>query len=326
MEKVLLLKPIKETSTDYEALEAHIKEVFKKEIYYPLMAEFNARAPKLKNSKNDLLEAIQSGRIQFNRGVFSGKFDASISKELRKLGAKWDNSAKVYKLLSSDLPMSIRMAVSSSAVHFQSKLEKIDKKLAAILPDEVADKVKAAKFFDSALWKVEKALKKTVPAIVIVPDLNKAQRQKIADDWQNNMKLWIKDFTKKEIGELREKVKATYFAGNRYGSLIKTIEKSYDVSANKAKFLARQETSLLMTTHKEVRYQDSGVVEYKWRSVTGTANHPVRPMHKALNDRSEKGEIFRFDSPPVDDPHGGRHNPGQNYNCRCTAVPVVRFK
>ena len=48
-------------------------------------------------------------------------------------------------------------------------------------------------------------------------------------------------------------------------------------------------------------------------------------MHKELNDRSEKGEVFKFSNPPIDSPNGSRHNPGQNYNCRCIAIPVVKF-
>jgi SPP1 gp7 family putative phage head morphogenesis protein len=309
------LPSIKETTEDYEALESYIKKIFKKEIYIPLISEFGGNSRVIKNSAETLLSAIQSGRIQFYRGVFSGEFNSEISKELKKLGATWDRSKKAWKLPSADLPLDVRMAISASASQFQRKLEKIDRILAAISPEELAGSMQMTRFFDSALWKVEKSLKKSMKNLVVQPELTKEQRQRIADEWQNNMKLWIHDFTEKEIKELRGKIQKTIFAGNRYESAIKTIQKSYQVSANKAKFLARQETMLLMTKFKETRYQDAGVNEYKWRCVKGTPLHPVRPMHKALNDRSEKGEIFRFDQPPVDDPKGGRHNPSQNYNC-----------
>ena len=111
-----------------------------------------------------LFYAVKSGRISFNKGVFSGSFGPSIAKELRALGAK-DGS---WRILLSNLPIGL----------------------------------------------------------------------------------------KNEIG---------------------AIQKSYGVTANKAKFLARQETKLLTTTLKEVRYVDAGVTKYKWKSVTGTAAHPVRP-------------------------------------------------
>ena len=133
------------------------------------------------------------------------------------------------------------------------------------------------------------------------------------------MQLWVKDFTEKEITSLRGKVRETYFKGNRYESLIKTIKDSYNVTENKAKFLARQETNLLMTKYTYGRYQEAGVNEYKWKAVIGTPNHPTRPMHKELSDRSARGEIFRFDNPPIDDPNGSRHNPKENYNCRCVS-------
>jgi SPP1 gp7 family putative phage head morphogenesis protein len=96
------------------------------------------------------------------------------------------------------------------------------------------------------------------------------------------------------------------------------------VSANKAKFLARQETSLMTTKLKETRYREAGVNEYKWKTVAGSKLHPVRPSHKIL-----EGRIFRWDDPPITTPPGEavrRNNPGQDYNCRCFAQPIVRFK
>lgn len=101
------------------------------------------------------------------------------------------------------------------------------------------------------------------------------------------------------------------------------IQDSYDVSANKAKLLALQETSLLMGKFKQVRYADSGVQEYRWGCVAGTKNHPVPPWHKAL-----EGKIFRWDGPPITSKLGEpvhRSNSGEDFNCRCFARPIVRF-
>lgn len=124
--------------------------------------------------------------------------------------------------------------------------------------------------------------------------------------------------------KLRKQVMAAAFRGNRYDALVKTIQRSYGVTVSKAKFLAHQETNLLMAKFKETRYTDAGIVEYRWRCVTGSKLHPVRPSHKALD-----GKIFRFDDPPITTPPSEaprRNNPGEDYGCRCTAVPVVRRK
>ncbi len=326
------LKPIKESTEDYEAIERTIKALFRKEIFIPIMKLLGGSRDKLMNARGDkLLDAIKYGRIQFYRGTFSGRFNAQISKELKALGAQWDRKTGTWKLSQSSLPIEVQSAIKASESHFQTKIESIDHALAQILPEEIADRLKVSAHFDSTLWKVDKAFHKSVEGLTITPTLTKEQRKTIADEWQNNMKLEIQDWTKKQIVELRKNMKDSVFAGNRYETAVKTIEKSYDVSANKAKFLARQETGLLMAKFKEVRYKAAGIKKYKWRCVTGTALHPVRDTHKVCDNK-----IFSWDNPNelgkdgvvkaggVKKP-GDNLNPTEDYNCRCTAVPIVEF-
>jgi SPP1 gp7 family putative phage head morphogenesis protein len=317
------LHPIKETTEDYEKVERAIKLLFKREIYLPLIAALGLRNKNvLKNAPADaLLEAIKFGRVQFAQGVFAGKFNAGISKRLREMGAKWSPSDRGYRILKTKLPYDVQYAVSASESYFQTKLEKIDQLLAKLVPAKIADKLKVSKFFDSSLWKVQKDFKKSLKNITVAPDLTDAARTRISEEWETNMKLWIQGWTEEEIKKLRQEMKKTIFAGNRYESSISAIQKSYGVSERKAKFLARQETGLLMAKFKETRYTDAGINEYKWGCVVGSPKHPVRPMHKAL-----EGKIFRWDNPPITSPTGDRNNPGQDYGCRCFARPVVRFK
>lgn len=322
------LKPIRESQEEYDEIEKRIKILFKKEIYIPLLKEFYKTSSVLKNSKEDLIDAIKSGQITFNKGKFSGKFNASISKELRELGAKWNSASKVYSINSKELPFDIRDVISASEFKFISKISAIDQKLSKIIPEELAKKLNISKFFDRTIFKVNKEFEKSIGNITIAPKLTDDARARIADEWQGNMHLWIKNFTEEQIIKLRKDMQKSVLAGNRYESAVKSIQDSYGVTANKAKFLARQETALLMTKLKETRYQDAGINEYKWKSVSGTKLHPVRARHKELNDASQiKGTIFRFDDPPVTSEAGQatrRNNPGADYNCRCTSVPVIR--
>lgn len=318
--KEVELKPIKETTEDFERLEEMIGEIFRKEIYIPLLREVNTSSKVLKNSTDDLLEAISSGRINFANGRFTGNFNATISRELKKLGAKWERSTESFRLPKAKLTAEMKNAIDLSQARFAQKLAAVDRKLRDMLPEKIATKLDANKFFDTTLWKTDESFKKTVKGITVPPDLTKERRARIAKEYTENLQLYIKEWTEKEIVELRKDVQKAIFSGNRYESLIKSIQKSYDVSQNKAKFLARQETSLLMTKFKETRYTDAGVMEYRWGCVAGSPNHPVRPMHKAL-----EGKVFRWDDPPVTDEKGNRNNPGQDYNCRCFARPIVRF-
>lgn len=322
--QIRTLRPIREATGDYEEAEKRMRDVFKREIYYPLLALLHLPKAILQNAAQPLVDALRSGRVTFNRGEFSGRFTAAISKELKELGARFDRKSSTWKIAKTDLPREIQHAISASSFQFEKKLEQIDEKLVKILPEKISECVKLSDSFDRALWKTDKDFRSSLQGITVTPKLSDSQRKKIADEWENNMRLFIKDFTAEEIQKLRGEIKKAIFAGNRYESLIGMIQKSYSVSANKAKFLARQETSLLMTKFKETRYADAGVKEYKWGCVAGSKLHPVRPAHKRL-----EGKIFRWDDPPITTEPGEamrRNNPGQDYNCRCFALPIVRFK
>lgn len=318
------LQPIKESTEDYEALELEIKRHFRREIYYPLLRELQLPKATVQNSANDLLEAIRSGRITFHIKAFFGKFSSAISRELKKLGATWDRFQKSWKISAESLPIEVRAAISASEDKIKETLSKIDRALAKLSPEEIGSRISVRHIFDRLLKKTDHDFRETVRDIVVPPQLTDHARARIASEWQNNMQLWIKDFTEKEISKLRSDFQASAFKGNRRESMVQVLQDSYGVSANKAKFLARQETSLLMSKFKQVRYSDVGISEYRWGCVAGSKNHPVRPWHKAL-----EGKIFRWDDPPITSKPGEpvrRNNPGEDFFCRCFARPVVRFR
>lgn len=324
------LRALKDSDKDYEKIEKVLRDLFKTEIYLPLVRIIGAPARVLKNEADSLLKAIKDGRIEFYRGKFKGRFNASISKELRAIGAQWNRTTGTFKLPQSSLPIEVLNAISASHTNFQAKIAGIDRTLSQILPEEVADKLQISKIFDQTLWKTEKDFRGSLRNITVSPTLSEQSRAVISDEWQNNMKLFIKDWTKKEIANLRKGVQASIFAGNRNEAIEKLILDSHDVSINKAKFLARQETRLLLTKFKQTRYQEAGVNEYKW----GISNNPIQskngPPHPGFVRHDHgvlEGKIFKWDNPPVTNTlTGARNNPGQDYNCRCFAIPIVKFK
>lgn len=320
--RIIELRPVREEMKDYDAVAERIREVFKKVLYWPLLKVLPIPSLKLSNASDALLRAIQEGVVTYANGVFQGSFNSQISKELKELGASWNIKTATYRLSADNIPENIKWAIGASQRRFVEKLQELDARIQKILPEEIAELVKVEDIFDSQLWKVDKAVKKTLENITVTPTLTPEQRLAIAADWQENMRLWITDFTREEIRRLRFEISESVYKGNRYESIVKSIQESYGVTSNKAKFLARQETNLLMSKFKETRYEAAGVKEYRWRCVAGSKNHPVRPSHKALD-----GKIFRFDNPPIttapSEP-ARRNNPGEDYNCRCYAIPVVR--
>lgn len=318
------LPPIRERPEDYDAIEAAIDELFRKHLYGPLLKDMlpSMKAEMLKNAKDvdALAAAIKAGKVFFYRGEFKGKFTAPVSKELRALGAVWDKGTSSFKLPKSKIPREAARAIEASEARFDQVAKGIDSKLAKMMPEEIADALKVEGLFDKTLWRVNRELEENVKGITVVPEMTVHEREQVARDYTKNMKLYIQEWTEKEIVKLRGEVKESVLSGSRYEGLVKTIQKSYGVSQSKAKFLARQETNLMLTKFKHARYVEAGCDEYIWKTVVGSKNHPVRPMHKQLD-----GKTFKWSNPPITDKEGNRNNPGEDFNCRCYARPIVKF-
>ena len=322
--KTLSLKPVKESDSYFLAIERILIKIFKEEIYIPLLRELNEEPKIVKNAgikRGGLEDSLIRGQITFSHGRFKGRMNASSSRELSLLGAKWDARQGCFQIPFSFLPLHIQQIIRRSEFRFEQVLKKIDRKIAQILPEYIADQIKVSELFDKSLWKVSKHLDQSMKNIVITPKLTEKRVKDLSTEYEKSIKLHIKDFTKAQTLDLRQKMQASAMAGNRYETMIKVIQDSYNVSYNKAKFLARQETGLVLAKFKASRYLESGVSKYRWTCVAGSPNHPVRPMHKALN-----GTIQRWDAPPITDELGHKNNPGEDFNCRCYGIPIVEFR
>jgi SPP1 gp7 family putative phage head morphogenesis protein len=325
MAEYIHLRPITESGRHWAEIEKRILAAFKKLLYGPIMREISFRDGKMLNAKPDLLAAIRRGTISYDEKTrtFSGRFSSITAKEIRKLGGTWDSRTSTYRIPAYGLPTDVTEAINLSQTKFQQKLSDITGKLTDQLPAKISELIDVSELFDSSIFEVDRQIRKTLRKITVSPTLDDQARKRIADEWSQNLKLWVKNFADEEVLRLRQTVEKHVFTGNRYDRLRKEIQKSFGVTENKAKFLARQETSLLMAKLKETRYEAAGVTEYKWACVVGSPLHPVRPSHKIL-----EGKIFSWSNPPITTAPGEparRNNPGQDYNCRCFAIPVVKF-
>jgi len=319
-----VLSPVVERPADYDPIFRMILDLFRDEIYGPIMKLIGSKAGPIQNAAYSDLEllarTIQRGIIRFDRGRFRGRFSAKTSRALRSIGAQWLAKEQAYKLSRGSLPPEVLHAISISDARFAEVATRVDGLLGSIRPDKISEKLQLQKFFDRTLFKVEGRIQDTLKGLSVAPVLNVEERKRLADEYTKNMQLYIQDFTEKETLELRKRILMTIGNGGRYEALVDEIKRSYGVSHNKAKFLARQETSLMVTKFKQIRYQAAGSDEYIWTCVAGSKDHPVRPLHKALD-----GKRVRWDTGAVCTPNGERKNAGQDYGCRCYARPIINL-
>jgi len=331
------LKPIKEELSYQELIRNKILKLFIEQLYNPLLIILEEPLKKIKTIKNssytNLEKALYYGRVYYYQGQFFGKFNAFISKELQKLGAKWDSKNSSYRLEESKIPIFIRGIISIAKNNYDVKLDKMDETLSRMNPEVISDKLDISQILDKNLFTIEKDFSESIKNITVEPQLTDEQRKKIADEWQSNMRLYIKNFTEEQIKDLRQKVSDNVFSGIRRENLIKSFQENYLVTYNKAKFLARQETNLMMAKYKETKYVAAGIPEYRWACVHMPHQKSPDAIYKPGEVRYShgilEGKIFSWNDPPVttapDQPQR-RNNPGQDYNCRCFAIPVLRVK
>lgn len=330
MVKLVELAPVREPAAEWERIEERIIATLKRLIYTPLIEalEFNPRSI-INSASESLLAAIRSGRITYRDGKFRGRFNSRISKELRELGAVWKRKQGNFVLPIDEATIHLLRDIGDAEKIFQKHMANIDARLGELKAGHFS--VPVSDIFDTALWKVQAQLHKSLEkAVIVSPKLTVKQNEEIAVEWEDNMNLWIQGWIPEHIRELRQTVKEAIYAGNRQESLVMGIRNLYGVAERKAKFLARQETNLLMAQFKQTRYMAAGVHEYKWGCVqmphAKSPDAAARPGDVRYYHGILEGQIFRFDDPPVTNQNPERrNNPGQDYNCRCFARPVVRF-
>ncbi len=104
--------------------------------------------------------------------------------------------------------------------------------------------------------------------------------------------------------------------GARVETLARHIEEATGASESHARLLARDQTLKLYGQITQARHQAAGVTEYVWRS---SRDERVRRRHKDLD-----GTRQRYAEPPIVDPATGRRaHPGDDFQCRCTADPML---
>lgn len=317
MSKTITLKSVKTSPQFVDSVDRYLSEFFFKNIYQPLLKEVKDFT--IINDQSYLKDAIRKGRVNFYQGKFTGKFSSKVTREIKKLGGKW-NRKGFFEIRKNQLPEDLIATIDTSRDAWERKLAKVRKRIESISPEKIADKINLKNLINPELYRINQDIEESYKNLIVSPRFTIKERKQLAEKYNNNMRLYVQNWTKKEIKKLRKHTTEHVLKGSRYEGLAKTIQASYGVSQSKAQFLARQESNLFLAKFKELRYNKAGIDEYIWQTVVGSPESPVREGHKKLN-----GKKFKFSKPPIVNEKGERKNPSEDFNCRCTARPVVRF-
>lgn len=171
---------------------------------------------------------------------------------------------------------------------------------------DVLDKI-ARSMNDRGTVYFEKILRTNPPPVGSVA-------QRIAAFKKANIEL-IKNAGHDMIANINETLQVGNARGTRHEELAKQIQANTKIGAKRAKLIARDQTLKYNASVHQAQAEASGITEYTWST---SKDSDVRPMHKAL-----EGKRFKYSDPPVTNEDGDCNSPGEDYNCRCTAIPVI---
>lgn len=281
------------------------------------------------NEAESIVNALKSSLLYYQNGAFyskSGRFSNRIAMELEKLGARYSKYGRCYRIAQNKLPNSLLWGIETTKAKVAADVLSI-KKLLDFSLGNITEAIKGLKIVDVAKQMFLDLQERTINNFkknkiqVIAPKMSDFRAKQLAENYTENLEFYIKKWQPEEIIKMREVVGQMAIDGESRITIANYIEKQFKVSQKKAKFLARNESSIATTEYLSAKYQEEGFEEFEW--VTNLDGRE-RKLHKELN-----GKIFRFDDPPIiyiDEKKGivQRGLPGETYNCRCTFIPVLK--
>ncbi len=291
--------------------------------YYKPMLDA-LRPVTVNNDNNAIFEAIKSGTLYYQNGAFyskSGRFSNRIALELEKIGARYSKYGRCYRIIETKLPTNIAWIIETTKAKVFSDVLTIKKILDFSIGslNEIIKHLKVTDVVEAMFQDLQDRTYKMFQQNkiqTIAPKMTDFRVKELAENYTDSLEYHIKDWQQNEIVKMREVVGQMAIDGESRITIANYIESQFKVSQRKAKFLARNESKIAVNEYLFAKYEEEGLYEFKW---IANLDERVRQDHKDLN-----GVIFTKDNPPIINQKTGKRGlPGEDYNCRCTFVPVI---
>ncbi len=307
----------------------------------------------VKNSKKELImnaritsfiylkKALLDGTVTYKNGVFKGTSSMRLTRELQTF-ARYDKSTRSWIGIAPP-------GLAKHAIHAQAQNEEFHRRIQAAIDDipakvgatidslniditPIADQV--AKNTDRDLYKVGIAL-----------DDDQVISPKLVEEYRASQQISIKNFTEDQSKSMADLIRKNVLSGYNRAELIDMLKHQFNVTESKAKFLARQETSLFISALRNERFKGAGVKVAKWSSsrdkrVVGTPGGKFpKPTEGHGNHYAMHGKYVMVSDPTlyadtIEDVRAGNwklksniggdnKHAGESYNCRCVYIPVI---
>ena len=271
--------------------------------------------------ESPLIKALNNGDIWYVGDTFYGNLNSSISKDLRNLGAKFNNKSNAFVLAMDKMPYSLRSALIASKAKAKEVHDKSVELLNIMFRNVRDSKILGIVLMPSLLSMLSNA-KKSVDDVVpdeSVFEVAGSIKNRISGETITELEQSVREYALKILKDLNACIvkNATAYDG-RTDKLKDCVRLYRSISKRHANNLAVQYTAILVAKYIKERAKSLGSTTYIWNT---KLDNRVRHSHERL-----EGQTFNWDDPPIVDLNTGRRaNPGEDYNCRCSAKIVLNL-
>lgn len=315
-----------------QALAAHFRNV----LFSPvecLLAEATTQAAAVFGNaapapSRELLGALRRGTIQYVGDAVVGEFDAQITAALRALGAQFDARAGVFRLPSWVAPAWFK----AEALATQARAKNVHEALAREL-DRLQEKLETGMIpvpVDPAgpIEAIEDGFESAAAALGVPKRIPQRARAAMEKAYAEDVRPYVAKATAEYIDGLHRALADNAARGYRYEAIVKDVEYFVGVSERKARFLARQETSLFMAAYRRERFTGAGVKRYRWSTSHDVRVRPYagkKVAGEVGDHRILDKQIFFYDlkAPAAYMSCAQPCNPGEDFNCRCADLAIL---
>lgn len=148
-----------------------------------------------------------------------------------------------------------------------------------------------------------------------IPELALEVRPESLDKFiELNVEL-ISTIADKQSEALELAVKKAVQGGSKFSIVVAEVESQSEKGKEYAEFVARDQVAKTYGAINKERQEAVGFDKYIWEA---TNDNRTRPNHRALD-----GGVFQWDDPPLaQEGTGKKLHPGEDFQCRCIAVPT----
>lgn len=331
-----LLPPQRLRPHYYERVEQALGQHFKSFLFAPLeaiLAEATTQAEGVFGNtaplpSPTLVKALRQGTIQYVGDLVVGDFDAKLSGALRGLGATFDERRGGFVLPNWTAPAWFKAEATAAQARAENVHQAILRKLDDIQTRLEGGQMNLILDTSEAIEAIEEGFETAAEALGITKRIPAAQRAAMEKRYLEDVRPYVAEATSKYIDKVHRDVTANAAAGFRYENIVADLQHIQGISESKARFLARQETSLFMADYRRERFTAAGVMRYRWST---SHDRRVRPeddaqkMKKYGDHRVLDKQVFSYElkAPAQYMSRKQPSNPGEDYQCRCVDLAVL---